>query len=62
METHLQKYRFFVGDRYTIADIGLFAYTHVADEGGFNLSQFPAIQSWLERVTVQLRHIPITQK
>jgi len=60
METHLQKHRFFVGDRYTIADIGLFAYTHVADEGGFDLSKFPAILSWLERVTVQPGHIPIT--
>ncbi|MEQ8975767.1 MAG: glutathione S-transferase family protein [Coleofasciculus sp. C1-SOL-03] len=62
METHLQKHRFFVGDRYTIADIGLFAYTHVAEEGGFDLSRFPSILSWLERVTVQPRHIRITQK
>jgi len=62
METHLQQHQFFVGDRYTIADIGLFAYTHVADEGGFDLSQFPAILSWLERVTLQPRYIPITQK
>ena len=60
MNTHLQQHRFFVGDRYTIADIGLFAYTHVADEGGFDLSKFPAILSWLERVTLQPGHIPIT--
>lgn len=62
MDTHLQQHRFFVGDRYTIADIGLFAYTHVADKGGFDLSKFPAILSWLERVTLQPGHIPITQK
>ncbi|MEQ8961732.1 MAG: glutathione S-transferase family protein [Coleofasciculus sp. C2-GNP5-27] len=62
METHLQKHRFFVGDHYTIADIGLFAYTHVAEEGGFDLSRFPGILSWLKRVTVQPRHIRITQK
>ncbi|MEQ9237165.1 glutathione S-transferase family protein [Coleofasciculus sp. E2-BRE-01] len=62
MDTYLQQHRFFVGDRYTIADIGLFAYTHVADEGGFDLSGFPAILSWLERVKLQPGHIPITQK
>ena len=43
MEQHLAENEFFAGDRYTIADIGLFAYTHVADEGGFDLTRFPAI-------------------
>jgi glutathione S-transferase len=61
METHLTHHLFFVGERYTIADIGLFAYTHVADEGGFDLSRFPAIQAWLERVKAQPHHISITQ-
>jgi glutathione S-transferase len=60
METHLTNHQFFVGERYTIADIGLFAYTHVADEGGFDLGQFPAIQAWLERVKAQPQHIRIT--
>ncbi len=61
METHLSDRKFFVGERYTIADIGLFAYTHVADEGGFDLTRFPAIRAWLERVQAQPQHIPITQ-
>jgi glutathione S-transferase len=60
MEKHLTNHQFFVGERYTIADIGLFAYTHVADEGGFDLRQFPAIQGWLERVKAQPHHISIT--
>jgi len=59
MEKHLENNRFFVGDRYTIADIGLFAYTHVAPEGGFDLTQFPAIQTWIERVMAQPRYIGI---
>lgn len=62
METHLTSHSFFVGGHYTIADIGLFAYTHVAHEGGFNLTLFPAIQAWLERVKAQSRHITITQQ
>ena len=62
MEQHLTHQNFFVGDRYSIADIGLFAYTHVADEGGFDLSQFPAIQAWIERVKAQPNYIPITQQ
>lgn len=59
MEKHLSKHQFLVGERYTIADIGLFAYTHVADEGGFDLTKFPAIQAWIERITSQPNHITI---
>ena len=59
MEQHLQKHDFFVSDRYTIADIALFAYTHVADAGGFDLGKFPATQHWLERVKAQPNHISI---
>jgi glutathione S-transferase len=59
MEKHLANLDFFVGNRYTIADIGLFAYTHVAGEGGFDLSGFPAILSWIDRVQNQPRHISI---
>jgi glutathione S-transferase len=62
MENHLKSRTFFVGERYTIADIGLFAYTHVADEGGFDLTQFPAIQAWIERIKNQPRYISITQE
>lgn len=59
MEKHLTHHNFFVAERYTIADIGLFAYTHVADEGEFDLSRFPAIQAWIKRVQAQPRHISI---
>jgi len=61
MEGHLAQRTFFVGDRYSIADIALYAYTHVADEGGFDLGRFSAVRAWLERVRAQPRHIPITQ-
>jgi glutathione S-transferase len=61
MEKHLTSHTFFVGERYTIADIALFAYTHVADEGGFDLTQFPAIQAWIERVKAQPSYISITK-
>ena len=53
MEQHLNQNLFFVEDRYTIADIGLYAYTHVAEEGGFNLKAYPAIKSWFKRVESQ---------
>ncbi len=62
MEKHLTSHTFFVDGHYTIADIGLFAYTHVAHEGEFNLTPFPAIQAWLERVKAQFRYITITQQ
>lgn len=52
MEGHLSKNDFFVGD-YTIADIALFAYTHVSHEGGFPLDDFPKIRAWIERVKSQ---------
>jgi glutathione S-transferase len=61
MEGHLAARAFFVGERYSIADIALFAYTHVADEGGFDLGRFPAVRAWLDRVRAEPRHIPITQ-
>jgi glutathione S-transferase len=61
MEGHLAARAFFVGERYSIADIALFAYTHVADQGGFDLGRFPAVRAWLDRVRAEPRHIPITQ-
>jgi glutathione S-transferase len=60
MEGHLAERQFLVGERYSIADISLYAYTHVADEGGFDLSDYPAINAWLERVAAQPGHVPIT--
>ncbi|WP_136420125.1 glutathione S-transferase family protein [Herbaspirillum sp. ST 5-3] len=53
MESHLRDHPYFVGGRYSIADIGLFAYTHVAHEGDFVLSEFPAIVEWIKRVRAQ---------
>ena len=60
MEGHLAAREFLVGERYTIADIALYAYTHVAPEGGFELEPYPAIRAWLERVAAQPGHIAIT--
>ena len=61
MEGHLADRRYFVGERYSIADIALYAYTHVAAEGGFDLARYPAMRRWLDRVASAPRHIPITQ-
>jgi glutathione S-transferase len=61
MEAHLTKHPFFVEARYTIADIALYAYTHVAEEGGFALAAYPAVRAWLERVAAQPGHVPITR-
>jgi glutathione S-transferase len=60
MERHLSDHTFLVGERFTIADISLYAYTHVADEGGFDLSGYDAIRAWLDRVAGQPGHAPIT--
>jgi glutathione S-transferase len=60
MEQHLGARPYFVGERYSIADIALYAYTHVAHEGGFDLGRFAAVRSWLERVRAQPGHVPIT--
>jgi len=57
MEGHLATHRFFVADRYSIADIALYAYTHVADEGGHDLSPYPALRDWLSRVAAQPGHV-----
>jgi glutathione S-transferase len=59
LDRQLSAHRFLVGDRYSIADIGLFAYTHVAPEGGFSLEPYPSVQDWLARVAAQPGHIAI---
>ncbi len=61
MEGRLARHPFLAADRYTIADIALYAYTHVADEGGFDLAGYPGVQAWMHRVAGQPGHIPITQ-
>ncbi len=60
MEEHLQTRSFFVAEHYSIADIALYAYTHVAHEGDFDLAPYPGVRAWLERVQAQPRHISIT--
>jgi glutathione S-transferase len=59
MERHLDGREWFVGDAPTLADIALYAYTHVADEGSFELDRYPAIGAWLERVASEPGHVPI---
>jgi glutathione S-transferase len=59
MERELSGTSFLVGERYTIADIALYAYTHVAHEGGFELTAYPAIREWLGRVAAQAGHVLI---
>jgi glutathione S-transferase len=59
MERHLDRRTFLVGERYSLADISLYAYTHVAHEGDFELEPYPAIRAWLDRVAAQPGHVPI---
>jgi glutathione S-transferase len=62
MERHLARNRFFVGDRYGIADIALYGYSHVAGEGGFNLDNFPQVNAWLARVAAEPGHVTMDHK
>ncbi|QIB32609.1 glutathione S-transferase family protein [Ancylobacter pratisalsi] len=57
MERHLGRRRFFAEETLTIADIALFAHTHVAEEGEFDLAPFPAVRNWLERVKADPGHV-----
>jgi glutathione S-transferase len=57
MERHLDGREWLVGDRDTIADVALYAYTHVAPEGGFSLAPYPAIRAWLQRIAALPGHI-----
>ena len=57
MEEQLQKTPYLVGDELTVADISLYGYTHVAHEGGFDLSEYPAIQQWIERIQSNPKYI-----
>lgn len=59
MEEHLQSHTFFANDAYSIADIALFAYTHVAHEGGFDLSTYPRINAWIDRVRATEGFVPM---
>ena len=59
MDEHLEGREWLVGDAYSIADISLYGYTHVADEGGFELALYPNVQAWLARVAARPGHVPI---
>lgn len=59
MESHLSDRDWFVGGDCSLADVSLYAYTHVAEEGGFDLSAYPAIRRWLDRFAAQNAHITI---
>ncbi len=59
MERHLAARDWFVADRFTIADIALFAYTHVADEGNFDLAPYPNIREWIGRIETRERYVPM---
>jgi glutathione S-transferase len=61
MERHLDGRQFLVGEGLTLADIALYAYTHVADEGGFDLKRYPALRAWLERVASEPGHVTIDE-
>lgn len=61
METHLSKADWFAGDSYSLADIALYAYTHVAGEGGFELERYPSLCRWLKRVASQPKYIPLSE-
>jgi glutathione S-transferase len=59
MERHLAGREWLVSDRPTLADIALYAYTHVADEGGFELEAYPSVRAWLDRVAALPGHVPL---
>ncbi len=61
MDDHLAANEFFAAGRYSIADMALYGYTSVAHEGGFDLSKYPAVQSWMERVAKQRGYVPANQ-
>ena len=60
MDAHLASHMFFVGAGPTVADIALYAYTHVADEGGFNMADYPNVSAWCARMAEHPKHVLIT--
>ncbi|HKC15246.1 MAG TPA: glutathione S-transferase family protein [Steroidobacteraceae bacterium] len=62
MEGHLATHGYFVGERYSIADIALYAYTHVAEDGGLELAPYPGIRAWLARVAAQPLYVGLLDR
>jgi glutathione S-transferase len=61
MENHLKHHRYFVADRYTVADIALYAYTHLAHQCDYDLTTFPAVRAWLDRVASEPGHVAMEE-
>jgi len=61
MENHLKRHRYFVAERYTVADIALYGYTHLADQCDYDLEPFPAVLEWLGRVAAEPGHITMDE-
>ena len=61
LDNHLSGNDFLVSNRYTIADIGLYGYTHVAGEGEFEMTEYPAVCAWIARVQSCDRHVPMME-
>ena len=59
MENHLKHHRYFAADRFSVADIALYAYTHLAHECDFDLAPYPAIRTWLDRIAAEPDHVPM---
>jgi glutathione S-transferase len=59
METRLARADWLAGDRYSVADIALYAYTHVAEEGGYDLALYPGVRAWIARVAAEPGHVAI---
>jgi len=59
MEEHLTRHVYLVGEIFSIADIALYAYTHVAHQGGFDMRPYRALKAWMDRIQIQPRHIPM---
>jgi glutathione S-transferase len=62
MDIHLQSHRYFAAERYTIADIALYAHTHLAPTCDFDLTPFPAVRAWLDRTAEQPGHVPMDEQ
>jgi len=62
MENHLEHHRYFAANRYSVADVALYAYTHLAHQCDYDLTAFPAIRDWLERVAAQPGHVPMNRQ
>ena len=62
MENHLKQHRYFAAGRYTIADIALYAYTHLAHQCDFDLATFPAIRGWLDRIAAEPGYVTMDEE